>query len=297
MLSQKEKIDGKFGFVLTHNVKGNSITDWVKRYKENELTRLRKRKDSVMLNHFMLSFHRNDRDHLDPEILKDITQKFIEEHNINGMYVAVPHMTQDHFHVHVCASGIELASGKSMRMSKAEFSSLKTRVQEYQMQMYPELENSVVDHDGSIKKKKKKPQKETRDFLKSTYDRLFKESVDKVSHDDRLQALRDEGIEFYERGGKTYGMTYEGSNYRFSTMGIDHEMEAPVLPTRPDNDSGSQRSQSQTQTQASRPNQSVSDDSDAPPPQTSAAQTRYSQIQSIRRRKDGRDGPEERMAP
>ena len=60
-------------------------------------------------------------------------------------------VSKDHIHMHIVGSPLEVRSGKSIRMSKAEFSKLQQEMQTYQMEKYPELFNSVVDY-GSKKK-------------------------------------------------------------------------------------------------------------------------------------------------
>ena len=52
------------------------------------------------------------------------------------MYVAVPHFDKDHYHVHICASGVEYRTGKTMRLSKAEMQKMKKNIQKYQQQAH-----------------------------------------------------------------------------------------------------------------------------------------------------------------
>ncbi len=41
---------------------------------------------------------------------------------------------------------------------------------------------------------------------------------------DAQRSLHDEGIEFYERNGKTTGIKVGNKSYRFKTLGLDHPM-------------------------------------------------------------------------
>ena len=133
-------------FVITHNLKGSDINRWEKQFKENETHRLRKRKDSVYITHEIISWHKDDNKYLSLTKMEDMTREYLRKRNPKGMYVAVPHFDKDHIHIHVCASGIEYKTGKSMRLSKADLSKLKKGIQQYQIEKYPELSKSIVAH-------------------------------------------------------------------------------------------------------------------------------------------------------
>ena len=53
MIDGKDRLFDNTGrsFSITHNLKGNSIDEWVKQFQANELHRLRKRKDSVRIGY------------------------------------------------------------------------------------------------------------------------------------------------------------------------------------------------------------------------------------------------------
>ncbi len=53
---------------------------------------------------------------------------------------------KQHYHIHICASGIEYKTGKSLRLTKPELQKLKKDIQQFQMGRFPELSNSVVQH-------------------------------------------------------------------------------------------------------------------------------------------------------
>ena len=126
-------------FTITHNLKGNSISEWVKQYKANELLRTRKRKDSVRISHEILSWHRDDAKNITLEKMENMAREYIRQRNQNGIYAAVPHFDKDHYHIHICASGVEYKTGKSLRLSKADLQKLKKEIQNYQKENYPKL--------------------------------------------------------------------------------------------------------------------------------------------------------------
>src|SRR4029077_20694415 len=102
--------------------------------------------DSVKLFHEILSWHKDDAKHITLAKMEDMVRKYIQLRNPNGIYTAVPHFDKDHCHVHICASGVGYKTGKSLRLSKADLQKLKVETQNYQIQKYPELTHSIVNH-------------------------------------------------------------------------------------------------------------------------------------------------------
>jgi len=132
--------------VLTHNLKREDIDGWVQEFEENERYRARKRKNSTILTHEILSWHPRDSKYLTVPIIEDLTRQYFQYRNPNGLYVAAIHQAKDHYHVHICASGVEYHSGQAMRMSKGQMHRLKKDLQVYQKDRYPELRYSRVRH-------------------------------------------------------------------------------------------------------------------------------------------------------
>lgn len=211
-------------FTITHNIRGNSIDAWVKQFQENETYRLRKRKNSVYINHEIISFHRDDTDSLSMEKLELLIRKYIQLRNPNGCYVAVPHF--DRYHVHICSSAIEYRTGKSMRMSREEFAALKKNLQDYQVETFPELSRSVVRHGSKVNGTSEKEMQymlrtgkvSKREMVKG----IVEECFSLVKAEEEFYALlNSKGLETYVRGGKVYGVIYEGRKFRFKTLSID----------------------------------------------------------------------------
>jgi hypothetical protein len=219
----------KQSFILTHNLKGSSIEQWDSQFKENEMFRLRKRKDSVILTHEILSWHKEDTPHLTVEKMKDVAREYMRLRNSTGMYVAVPHFDKNHFHIHICASGIQYRTGKSMRLSRAELQNLKKSVQQYQLEKYPELRNSIVRH-GSKEKNavtdreyhfKRKAGRETdKDYITGILKTCYKKA-DSISR--FLSMVEESGLKTYQRSGKTTGVLYKNQKFRFSRLSFNEE--------------------------------------------------------------------------
>lgn len=220
---------GNKSFVVTHNIKGKKIERWVPQFKENEKFRKRKRKDSVILTHEIISFHKDDSENITVEKLREIAIEYINNRNIKGMYVAVPHFDKEHYHIHICASGVEYRIGKSLRMSKPGFQKLKKDIQNYQVERYPELSKSLVAHDKKRKVRitEKEYQQKLRTGRESNKEQVIKTIESclnaSFSKNDFYKKLKDSGLETYERSGKTTGVVFDKIKFRFARLGFTNE--------------------------------------------------------------------------
>jgi len=216
-------------FLITHNLKGRKIDKLVAQFIKNESFRKRKRKDSVIITHEIISFHKDDSENINIEKLEEIAREYINKRNINGLYVAVPHFDKEHYHIHICASGVDYRLGKSLRMSKGGFQKLKKDIQNFQIEKFPELSKSLVAHD----KKTKSYQTEKEYQQKLRTNRVTnKESIIEnignclnisTSKDEFFKKLKDSGLDTYTRSGKITGVIFENMKFRFTRLGFSKE--------------------------------------------------------------------------
>lgn len=231
MMFDKDRLFDEQGksFVITHNINGNSIDQWVKQYALNESFRKVKRSDSVILTHEILSWHRDDAKEISLEKLKEMTEEYIRLRNDGGVFVAVPHFDKQHYHVHICASGVGFRTGKSLRLSRNEFTKLKKDIQLFQQSQFPELSKSVVAH--GKKEKGKMSDKEFqyklrtgRDSKKEVLSAILKTCYKKaISKETFFELLSECKAVPYLRSGKVTGVTYEGLKFRFSRLGFEEK--------------------------------------------------------------------------
>lgn len=230
MLNDKDRLSDKDNrsFLITHNLRGKGIDTWVKQFQENELYRKHKRKNSVYVNHEILSWHKDDVKNMSADKMRDMVREYLTMRNPNGIYVAVPHFDRDHFHVHICSSAIQYRTGKSMRMSRQEFHELKKNIQQYQVEKFPELSKSVVEH--GKKRSRRILTDQERHYKKRTGKQTKKDqlleilndcSAHAISREDFIARLKGCKLQTYERGGKVTGVIYEKRKYRFKRLGID----------------------------------------------------------------------------
>ncbi len=220
---------GNRSFIIAHNLRGENIEKWVSQFKENEKFRKRKRKNSVILTHEIISFHKGDSENITLEKLREIAREYIHKRNTKGMYLAVPHFDKEHYHIHICVSGVEYRHGKSLRMSKAEFQKLKKDIQNYQVERFPEISKSLVAHDRTAKARLTEKEYQ----LKLRTGRATKKENIMTIIDSCLQTatsknefykkLKDHGLETYQRGGKTTGVISQKVKFRFNRLGLTNE--------------------------------------------------------------------------
>ncbi|HNU34412.1 MAG TPA: relaxase/mobilization nuclease domain-containing protein [Bacteroidia bacterium] len=228
MLFDKDRLfdDKGKSFVVSHNLNGKSIDSWVRQFTLNESFRKIKRIDSTILTHEILSWHAKDASEITLDKLKAMTHEYIRLRNFNGMFLAIPHFDKEHYHVHICASGLEFRTGKSLRLSRNEFTKLKKDIQLFQQQHFPELSHSVVEHgklkpermtDKEFQYKLRSGRDSKREMLSAILKTCYKKAI---SRETFFELLKDCNAVPYTRGGVVKGVTFEGLKFRFERGGF-----------------------------------------------------------------------------
>lgn len=238
MVNDKDRLfDEKgYSFAIIHNLKGDTIEELDKQFRANEQYRQHRRANSVILTHEILSWHRDDAKDISLGKLEDMARRYIQNRNPDGMYVAVPHFDKEHYHVHICTSGIEYRTGKTMRLAKKDLQELKQKIQQYQIKKYPELSKSIVDH-GKQKKeyallsekeywcKQRTARATDKDQVVGILKTCYKMAISK---DDFFDKLKESGLQDYIRGGKIAGIVYCERKFRLKRLGFTEERLAEL---------------------------------------------------------------------
>ncbi len=224
----KQEKDNKPKPILKHNLRSRTTKGWTKELDKNFESRLNKRKDNIRLHHTIISFSNKDKKQINPELLKDITKKYIELRGKDNIYLASSHHDKEHIHLHIVMSSTKFITGESNRISRQEFKDLKLALDQYQKEKYPELIHSLPAHGKSQKLQLSNPELKLQDWEgKLSQKQQLLETVQTVysrskSLDNFLSELKSEGYNTYSRGGKVYGVEDEsGKHYRFKTLGFD----------------------------------------------------------------------------
>ncbi len=232
MLHDNDRLSGREGFVVAHNLKGNKIDSWVNQLKELEVGRVLRRKDSVTMTHEILSWHKDDARHITAEKMEQMTREYIRLRvGVRGAKVlAIPHYNKEHYHVHLLVSGVD-TTGKAMRMSRGEFGDIKKQVQQHQITNFRELTKSVVAHGRKSKLRVNDQEVQMKQRMKkvSIHEKV-REAVLECqaqarSQEDFLVQLQRKNLEVYVRGGKLYGVVQDNRKFRFGTLGVQLDFD------------------------------------------------------------------------
>lgn len=219
-----EKPD-KSKFIIRHNIRSRSINGFKKEYKENEKFRIINRADSIRIFHTIISFSNKDKEHITDKTLKDIAKKFIEERGLNNMYAGTKHEDKDHIHIHILISGTQL-NGRSSRVSKQKFHSIKLALQKYQLEKYPQLKHSLPEHGKSERLAKEaiveRVKTERQTDKQALVDCLDKAYSNSKSQEQFISLITKSGHTPYYRNGSFQGIKYEGKmKFRLTNLGFD----------------------------------------------------------------------------
>ena len=230
IVNETDRLYDKHGksFLIKHNLRGDTVKGWEKQLKANETFRKVRRTDSVLVYHEILSWHKKDAGNLTMDKMKAMTEQYIQLKNPNGMYLAAPHYDKEHYHVHICTSGVEYKSGDAMRLSKKTYAELKVKIQEYQIEQYPELK-SIENHgkgeqvkvtDREYQLKHKTGRESQKDKLVVILEQCYSFAL---SIPDFLSQLKARGILVYYRNEILTGVKYEGLKFRLKRLGYPKE--------------------------------------------------------------------------
>ncbi len=214
--------------MFLHNIRGTSKKEWVREFKQNESYRKHKRSDQAYVFHEILSFSNADKEKINETILKDIVTEYIRLRGKTGVFAGAVHYDKEHIHIHFCVSSVEFRTGKAFRLSPTQLRELKTTLQEFHIQKYPELTASICEHgkggeyltDKEYQFKHRTGRKLLKEEIQHYVLKYFEESNSLKSF---LEALREAGLHHYERKGVAMGVTYLGTKFRFSRLGISKE--------------------------------------------------------------------------
>lgn len=213
-------------FIIRHNLRARtSLKSFIREFQENESFRLVKRKDSVRLYHNIISFSNKDKQHITDDLLRNMANKFIEERGSNNIFLGTKHeQGVDHIHLHIIVSGTQL-NGRSSRVSKQKFHSIKLALDKYQREKYPQLTNSLPEHGKSKRINKEalieyiKANRQTdKEVILERLEKMYTHSKSKAHF---LEQLKIAGHPVYLRNGRVQGITFNEKKFRFSRLGFD----------------------------------------------------------------------------
>ncbi|MEZ4849747.1 MAG: relaxase/mobilization nuclease domain-containing protein [Bacteroidia bacterium] len=218
------------GFVITHNLDGNSPEEWHRAFQKNENSRRKQseRKNAVRLRHIVLPW--SSKDEVTSEAMEDMTRQFMNLYNPHAVYLAVAHepdQDHEHPHVHIIAGGTD-KFGRAMHLTNKDLLELKQKAEAYQREQYPQYVHSQIEHgknDRSRSKSRDYWPKKRGESYKEKLQNLLEKSLNKAnSEKEFLEILGSIRLTPYYRRGKASGVIFQNRKHRFSSLGISREM-------------------------------------------------------------------------
>lgn len=219
-------------FVLTRFIKGKepSKEQIIAQFERNENCRLYKRKNNVKLFMDILSFHKDNAKDLTNEKLKKIARKYISLRSNLSVALATVHRDKEHIHLHILLSGTEYKTGKSIRISKADFrDKVKVPAEQFVQKNFPELEKSAINHKKESKVKIKDAEYQMnqrgklsdKQILIGHLEDAYKKAT---SEKDFYTILQNQNLDLYTRKNGMIAGVKMKRNQRFSTLGYTKQI-------------------------------------------------------------------------
>lgn len=234
----QSKIENERGesFVLTKFLNGKTNEEMAREFAATEAGRLHRRANNTKMVHELISFSGLDKEKITIEHLQTLTEAYLERRSPMMQAFAIAHFNEDHLHCHIVSSPVELFTGRSLRMSKADFAAIKQDLQQLQMEKFPELTHSIVEHgrkakERSVNKKQEQVSTKERDMTVRHPQRISdkaraREAIESCmimadSKENFYELLEQSGFKPYQRGN-THGITDGNRNYRYTTLINDY---------------------------------------------------------------------------
>lgn len=198
-----------------------------------------KRKNGVTMYHEVISITRskqiNQQEQI--EILRQVVYKYIQQRAGNNVVYGVLHDDKtDNLHYHLVISSNALESSKKHRLSKAQFESVKSNLELFVLDYYPELQQKKLiskdkqcwgQKDGlsnkGVELKRRTGKTPQRDIVKESLLNIFASAT---TREEFIELMESEHFALYKRG-KHWGILNESTNrkHRFATLGVSEEFE------------------------------------------------------------------------
>jgi len=209
-------------------IRGYDQSKWVTAFKDNDNNRTFEHSKRTVLRHEIISFHQYSDPFLDEKTLKAFGRFYLQNRSSNSLGVFAVHYDEAP-HIHFIISAVDI-HGNSTRISQQEFKDFKNQLQTFQMEFYPKLEHSVVDHNKSQTLKLKLSHQEQRMEQRgvTSKKRLLSEKVMELAKGcESLEALTSlltsNSLKPYYRKGKLTGVWMGKTKYRLITLGVGKE--------------------------------------------------------------------------
>lgn len=230
-LDEKKQLDKSNTFIVTHNLQGRTIEEYVTQFVANEANRIHKSVKATAVHHTILSFSPDDSPKITDDMLRAIAQQFIKLRGEENLYLFAKHENTNAVHMHCCVSGSAM-SGRSSRMSNKEFATLKVELDRFQKQRFPELSASLPRHGLSkqaIQQDMETIEVRTEEFSQTEiYRKVIEVSVGiTTAHQEIVKEVQSFKPSPYFKPGELDGNNFdEHTKYKLSREGFNEMIRA-----------------------------------------------------------------------
>lgn len=156
-LTDKGRRDPLSSWAIFHNFQSIEQESLVREMEENSAL-LPPRKGRNLCYMDVLSFHPKDREKISQEALREVAQRYIQDRGLDRHFVlAVPHMEEEHLHVHVVYSANEIGAKRVPHWSNKQFANMKRGFERWQIERFPEWSHSVVQTKSKDQRSRQRP--------------------------------------------------------------------------------------------------------------------------------------------
>jgi hypothetical protein len=219
----------KSSFTFSRNTYTNPTNkkEFIKEFYDNARY-LKNSRGKVFLYHEVLSLEKNELSiERQKEILLDLAYRYLQQRADEHLAFGVIHEEKNNIHIHLMLSANEIEKDKRVRLTKADFSDIQKRMENYKNEKFKELgKSSLYQEKKDISKSKQNEQelrnrtnKTIKDEIKQNLKQAFKKANSKEYINNHLKSL---DYEIYSKG-KTIGISYNNKNYRLKTLGLEQD--------------------------------------------------------------------------
>jgi hypothetical protein len=212
-------VDGNgLPLLFKQHLRGTTPNEWAREFVALEQKRKKKNKRARGLYHVILSLHR---DKVTIEMLERFGREFLKLRCPNSLAIVTAH-ADEHLHLHLVISGVQIGSYESIRIERSEFSDILKCMADFQGKEYPELKFSKVsfgkkplskDVEYKMKSKGIVPERQ----LILVYALAALDNAHSI--EDFVEIIRIHGLEPYYQKNELVGIK-GNKKYRLKTLGI-----------------------------------------------------------------------------
>lgn len=229
--TDKGRIKDHIKHGIFHNIRSLYSESIAKEFKENYEVYAKKRSNGNKALHIILSASPVDRGKLSTEIMRKLTEDYINRAYPNVLAFAEIHESEKHLHAHLIVSSNEVASSKSTRLSKKDLREIHQymieNIRSYDKTLSKEIDMSKwgarLGSEKEYYQRKRHPDKVlNNDLLQEKVKNIFRLSQ---SSETFFKELQKQGFTTYQYRDRVNGiLTEDNKKIRFSRLGIKSDL-------------------------------------------------------------------------